>query len=876
MTARTRIGLIVLAVIVLAPIVSLALLVATFDPNRYKPQIVDAVKRATGRDLALNGPLSLKPSLWPTLEARDVALANIEGGSRPQMVTLGRLEAQVSLLPLLRRRLEIDRLVLLRPDILFEINAQGQPNWRFGPTVPSQSLPQPAPPNASKAGPLDITVKDVRIEDGTLTYRTSGPPKVLGVNRLEAEAAASDSPVHLAAQASYNGVPFALEGNVGPLSRLSEPDPVAPSSVAPWPVRLAFASSGAQLAVAGALAHPLQARGYSLKLDGHVANLAALQPFYPRGPLPPVQDLAIAAQVADRGDAIPDISALTLHAGASDLSSVVPGLSLTRLDIAAARMDQPVQASAEGTFAGAPLAAEARLGAPASLISGAAAGPFPVDVSAHAAGTSVAIKGGLADPVHLSGADLAVAATVPDLAALSPLARRLLPPLANIAFEGKIGDRDGGLLHGAVLHDGKLTLPQGDLSGTVGVGFAGRPSLQAVLTSDRIDLDGLSAALKSARPAAPSPPPAPPVAPASQPAPPVPVASPASPASPSAGAPSGRVIPDQPLPFDQLNLADADVQMRVGALTSGGIVYRDVAGRLALSKGRLAVDPFAAQLPGGRMEMKLTADASQPTPPVFVSVRAPGLALKPLLQALKLPDDALGTVEIDADLRGAGRTPHAIAAGLDGYLGIAAVNAQIDNRVIADTLGKVLRQSKLPPITDAAGQMQVRCFAARLDSSHGVANLRGFLLDTSLLHVEGGGSINLADETLALRLEPLARVGETGVMVPLRVSGTWHNPHASVDATGAAGEAARLAEGAAEKNRTLGVIIGALGGDRMIAGAGRDTCADQLALARGGRAGPLPSQPAPAAPASPQTSPTQAGKTPGVPKPMDLLRQFLR
>src|SRR5947207_1643483 len=128
MTARRsrrglRAALIVLAILVLAPLTALVIFAASFDPNAYKPQIEEAVKRSTGRDLALNGPIHLKLALCPTIEAQDVALANTEGGSRPQMATLERLDAQIALLPLLRRHIEIDRLVLVRPDILLETDA---------------------------------------------------------------------------------------------------------------------------------------------------------------------------------------------------------------------------------------------------------------------------------------------------------------------------------------------------------------------------------------------------------------------------------------------------------------------------------------------------------------------------------------------------------------------------------------------------------------------------------------------------------------------------------------------------------------------------------------------------------------------------------
>jgi len=91
------------------------------------------------------------------------------------------------------------------------------------------------------------------------------------------------------------------------------------------------------------------------------------------------------------------------------VTATVAGLKLAKLDVIAARLDQPVMASAEGSFANAPLTLAATLGAPGLLMPGAKpAGPFPVDVSVQIAGASVALKGTMANPDRLSGLDLAV------------------------------------------------------------------------------------------------------------------------------------------------------------------------------------------------------------------------------------------------------------------------------------------------------------------------------------------------------------------------------------------------------------------------------------------------------------------------------------
>ena len=133
-----RIGLWSLAVLVVLVVAGGAVVALSFDPDSLKPRIVAAVKQATGRDLTLNGRIRLGLSLRPTLVVQDVAFANPPGFSRPQMATLERLDLKLALMPLLSHRVEIDRLVLVKPDILLETDAQGRPNWQF--------TPEPGPP----------------------------------------------------------------------------------------------------------------------------------------------------------------------------------------------------------------------------------------------------------------------------------------------------------------------------------------------------------------------------------------------------------------------------------------------------------------------------------------------------------------------------------------------------------------------------------------------------------------------------------------------------------------------------------------------------------------------------------------------------------
>ena len=488
------------------------------------------------------------------------------------MATLERMDVKLALIPLLSRRIEIDQLVLVKPDIMLETNAQGRPNWQFTPqTSPSAPQPGAAVPQKSASA---ISVADVRIENGTLTWRddVTGRNAVLGLTSARATAASPDSDLHVTASATYNGAPFTLAGDFGPLTRLRET-----GTSGAWPAKLQMEAAGAKLALDGTIAQPQEVRGYAIKVAANVPDLAALAPFLPGQRLPPLHDVSLAAQVADNGAAGPQISGLTLHVGPSDLSGTVAGLKLDKLDVTAPQLDQPAHVAAQGSFDNSPATLAGTVGAPAGLLLGAkAAAPIPIDLDLHALGSNLTVKG--------------TAARTPD----------------------------------------------------------GRPSVQAAVASDMIDLDAVSAALAQPTAHAAAAPTAPPVA---------------KPAT------SGHVIPDTPIPFGPLRLANADVKLSVAQLKSRGVLYRAIATHLSLQDGRLQLDPVTADLPEGHLDATLSVDATQASPPVALRLRIPVLALKPLLAAMGEPDYINGNMNVQADLHGAGATPHAIAASLDGSLG---------------------------------------------------------------------------------------------------------------------------------------------------------------------------------------------------------------
>jgi AsmA protein len=171
---KILIALGVLVVLVIGALVALPMFVPA---EKIKEELVAQVKTATGRDLSIQGKVSV--SAFPSLSVQvsNIALSNPAGFSTKDLVRLGALDVQLKLLPILSGKVEVDSFVLIDPAITLEVDKAGRANWVFdspGATKPAEQKPtaKPAEPAAggAPASVPDIALGDVRITNGKLTY----------------------------------------------------------------------------------------------------------------------------------------------------------------------------------------------------------------------------------------------------------------------------------------------------------------------------------------------------------------------------------------------------------------------------------------------------------------------------------------------------------------------------------------------------------------------------------------------------------------------------------------------------------------------------------------------------------------------------------
>jgi AsmA family protein len=285
---RLKTVLMAVALLVVVLIIAAVVVLKSIDFNQYKGLITEQAKAATGRELKITGNLDLRIGFTPAIVVEEVSFANASWGSRPDMVKLRRLDVEVALFPLIFRQIQVNRLILVQPDILLETDLKGTGNWALG--AAAAPVP-PKQPTGEKTVLPGVAVQRLRIEKGALTFRDGKTRRVsnLAIDRLDVEAKDLASPLTIDLSAAYNGKPFTLAGTVGALGDLQ-----APSK--PYPVKLAFKIGEATTEVEGTIAKPMEATGLDLALTAKGPELAELATLADQK-LPPVGPFVVKAKV---------------------------------------------------------------------------------------------------------------------------------------------------------------------------------------------------------------------------------------------------------------------------------------------------------------------------------------------------------------------------------------------------------------------------------------------------------------------------------------------------------------------------------------------------------------------------------------------------
>ncbi|MGF1457133.1 MAG: AsmA family protein [Alphaproteobacteria bacterium] len=261
-------------------LVAAAIIIPMFIPVEvYRTQIKNVFKDATGRDLTLDGDLSL--SLLPPLSVRvtDVKVANAAWGKADYLASIDEVSVGLEVMPLLTsQKVKVSRFILGNPSINLEVGRDGAQNWVFETSGGSDAQPvaqtQAQTGDGSATVSLnDVSLGDVRLVNGRVSYTdaTTGETQTAENINVSISLPSLDGPLGLDGSVTYNGEALDLRASVAAPrdlieGRMSDVDMALTSD----PVNLSFDGTAASQQT-GAL--PVATSG---QLDLDIPSIRAL------------------------------------------------------------------------------------------------------------------------------------------------------------------------------------------------------------------------------------------------------------------------------------------------------------------------------------------------------------------------------------------------------------------------------------------------------------------------------------------------------------------------------------------------------------------------------------------------------------------------
>lgn len=742
--------LLVLGVLLVGAVVVIPMVV---DPNAYKPQIQDQVKKATGRELAIEGDLQLSVFPWLGVDVGPTRLSNAEGFGDEPFASVDAVSVRVKLLPLLWREIEADTVVLEGLRVALQRNAEGRGNWEdltaASTTADSGEPTQAAAAESERLGPglAGLAINGIDIRDAQLRWEDAAAGTRLAVDEL-----------NMKTGAVVPGQPLDLDG--GFLLR-SE----APKMDGRFTLRGRLdVDPDAQRATFEGGVVELEASGSDLPVQALQAKLA----------------LSLEADLAAQRFSTDKLE-LSVSGSGSSGGFVANGTltSAIKADLAAGRYDLSgvlLSFSATGDeVPGGEIQGEARMDAFADMVSQTAA----------------------VSNLSLSALDLAVTGSLSaerlteqpafsgqiDLAAFNP--RALMKRLglaapetqdADVLTKVQLSTAVRGTTNALALESMRLTLDDTNVEGNFAIRDFSAPGYRFDYVIDAIDLDRYM----------------PPIKDEAEP--------PSADDSPTTDAPQPSNAaqtkpPEGPvgLPLDALRALNLDGRASIGSLKVQNLRMSDIVLQINSKDGVLQLDPMSMRLYQGTGSLKATVDARTDTPAIEAQNEFKAVQISPLVSDLTGNDPIEGTGNIRAQITTAGADPDAMTRNLGGNFAIEFRDGAVKGVNVAQMIRQVraaIKKEKLD--NDEPQQTDFSELSATGTIKNGVIENRDLAMKSPLLRITGEGLVDLPQQSIdyvvtATVVNTTKGQGGKGLEdleqlpIPIQVTGTFDQPKYTPD-----------------------------------------------------------------------------------------------
>ncbi|MFC6436884.1 AsmA family protein [Novosphingobium resinovorum] len=386
------------------------------------------------------------------------------------------------------------------------------------------------------------------------------------------------------------------------------------------------------------------------------------------------------------------------------------------------RIGKAVGLKGSGTFRTTPFRLTAELLSPDASLSGA---ENRLQARAWAANSVIDVSGTLPALTEFEDVPLKVAAKGRDLSDLMAVIDVVIPQTRRYALEAQlVKDAQTYRFTGMT-----GTFGQSDLSGRFTVTNAQRLRLDAALETRRLDIVDAAPFIGYN--------------------PDVVASQGAMAAAAQTGAGARRILPDAELPVAMMQRFDAGLDWKIGVVRSKNVPVSNIALKLSLDRGRLALSPLTFSMARGDVASDFVIDTRQRPSAIRYDIRLASTPMGRLLAGYGLADSGTtGTIRGRIELDGRGDTIHDSLATSSGRIAFVmpqgtlwTQNAQLAELDLGTFVSKMFQGKLKKPI-------EVNCGLLAFTVRGGTAAADPILIDTSKNVVIGRGGFSFATETV--------------------------------------------------------------------------------------------------------------------------------
>jgi uncharacterized protein involved in outer membrane biogenesis len=240
---------------------------------------------------------------------------------------------------------------------------------------------------------------------------------------------------------------------------------------------------------------------------------------------------------------------------------------------------------------------------------------------------------------------------------------------------------------------------------------------------------------------------------------------------------------DTPFHLQGARRSDAEIDFHAQALEIGRLSLHEVATKVKIDEGTIAVGPVAATLREGKVSGGFKIDVTHDVPWADVDLRVAHMKLaQPSGNDGNAdnPPPLDGPLQARIALKGRGNSLHELASNATGTVTAVLPHGAVRSS-LAELAGFDLRGLGLMATGNKA-DTGIRCGVASFDVKDGTLTAQRLLVDTDPVLITGEGTIDLDSEALDLQLEGRPKHPRLRIRAPLLVRGTLKHPAFSTEA----------------------------------------------------------------------------------------------